>query len=393
MQKILTNFTNYSMLKVFETLGLLLVAMMGAAVTTLMPLMVGAYSDSGHFTTQQVGWLTSADVAGILIASATAFLWGRRVNWRVVTSLGLLIFIACNIASTHITDFSHLMMIRFVAGVACGASYAISLAAFGDFKKPDQAFGAVVTTQVVFGTIGFWILPNLISVDGLDSIFEFFNLFLIPALILILITCPKNSKTSTVGAFQIDGNLKAAVYVFLGVVAYYFAQGTVWAYLERIGVDAQLTNTQIGLILGLGFAISAIGSIISGMYVDRYGRNSGLYLTALIQIPCLAVLYFMTPETAFWIYAVSTIVYQIMWSFVVPIMMALFSDIDSAGKLIVLCVSAFKVGLVIGPPVAALTINYFPVREVLWLGAISIIVSILLTVRSSNILKSTTDHV
>ena len=40
---------------------LMLIAMMGAAVTNLMPLIVGAFSDSGQFTTQQVGYLAAGN--------------------------------------------------------------------------------------------------------------------------------------------------------------------------------------------------------------------------------------------------------------------------------------------------------------------------------------------
>lgn len=70
---------------------------------------------------------------------------------------------------------------RLLAGMGCGAAYAISLAALGDYKKSDMAFSAMVTIQVVFGTVGFWVLPSLIGNYGLAGIFQFFNACLIPA--------------------------------------------------------------------------------------------------------------------------------------------------------------------------------------------------------------------
>jgi MFS family permease len=380
----------FSVEQILQTVGLLLIAMMGAAVTTLMPLLVGAYSDSGLFTDQQVGWLTSADVAGILLASASAFFWSRKVNWRWVTIIGIVGFIVANWLSTSIEQFHLLFMVRFAAGVACGATYAISLAALGDYQRTDRAFGAVVTIQVIFGTVGFWLLPTVLVDFGLAGMFQFFNLCLIPTLLCCLITFPSNKKTAEVGKFTIDGSLAAALYIFIGVVIYYFAQGTVWAYLERIGVTAHLSGADIGVILGLGFAISALGSMLSGYYVEKLGRNSGLYLTAIIQIPCLAALYFMGPDNAYWIYAVTTIVYQVMWSFIVPIMMAIFNEIDKSGKLIVLCVSAFKVGLVVGPPVAGWVVTHFHVNEVLWIGGIAIVMSVAISVKSNQILTNTT---
>lgn len=368
--------------------ALLLLAMMGAAVTTLMPLLVGAYTDSGHFSATQVGWLTSADVFGILLTSASAFFWSRRVNWRLVSLLATSLFIVCNYLSAQLTDFYSLMVLRLFAGIGCGAAYAISLAALGDYSKSDKAFSALVTIQVIFGTVGFWLLPNIIGQQGIAGIFEFFNLCLLPALILIAIGFPTNQKPQHNTSLRIDGNVNIALMIFLSVVLYYFAQGTVWAYLERIGAAAAISGGDIGDILAIGFAISAIGSLLSGNYVEKWGRRSGLYLTAILQLPCLVALYWMTPEYAFWIYAFTTVLYQLMWSFIVPILMAIFNDTDKSGKLIVLCVAAFKVGLVIGPPVAGLVVSTFAVKEVLWLGAISILLSVIVADKANQQLSS-----
>lgn len=358
--------------------AVLVVAMMGAAVTTLLPLMVGAYTDSGLFTDTQVGWLTSAEIAGILIASTSAYLWSRKVNWQLVTLIGVAVFITANWLSMSATEFKYLLSLRALAGVACGATYAISIAALGDFPKTDKAFSGLVTIQVVFGTLGFWLLPNIITNEGLGGIFYFFNICLLPALILTALRFPKNARVEPKVNFKIDGSLKAAILIFTGVVAYYFAQGTVWAYLERIGVNANLDGGDIGSILGLGFAISAIGSLLSGLFVERFGRQWGLYITAIVQLPCLLVLFLMDDQNAFWIYAIATIIYQVMWSFVIPIMMAIFNDIDKSGKLIVLCVAAFKVGLTIGPPVAAFVVTQSNVNDVIWLGIGGILLSTLL---------------
>ncbi|WP_109338422.1 MFS transporter [Saliniradius amylolyticus] len=374
--------TSHWLSNAINVVGLLLVAMMGAAVTNLMPLMVGAYSDSGHFTPTQVGWLTSADIAGILTASVSAFFWCRRVHWRLMTLFGLVVFIFCNWLSAAVTDFTILFLIRLAAGLACGVTYAISLAALGDRGNADKAFSAMVSVQVAFGTLGFWVLPGIIDDKGLDGVFWFFNLCLLPAFLLVLLNYSTNQRTSKVSTFSIDGSKRAAALVFAGVVAYYFAQGTVWAYLERMAVAVELTQAQAGQILGAGFAISVLGSMVSGAFAVRYGRRAALVATALLQLPCLVALYWMVPGHAWWVYASATVVYQIMWSFVVPVMMGIFNDVDRSGRLIVLCVSAFKVGLVIGPPVAGAVVTFAEVKDVLWLGGVAIVLSMVLLDRA-----------
>ena len=75
-------------------------------------------------------------------------------------------------------------------------------------------------------------------------------------------------------------------------------------------------------MLGLGFAISAVGSLLSGAFVAKFGRTAALWLTVAIQLPCLFALSLLSAGPAWLIYAAATIVYQIFWSFVVPVMMA-----------------------------------------------------------------------
>lgn len=357
--------------------AVLLVAMMGAAVTTLMPLIVGAFSDTGLYSDQQVGFLAAADVAGILVASASAFFWVRHCPWRGTTLVSLLLFILANGLTAYVTDTAVLLLVRFLAGVACGVGYAIALAALGDRPLPDKAFGVMVTLQVIFGTLGFALLPQVIADYGVSGIFLFFNLSLLLALLLAMVQFPANQKNDLPALLRVSGSNSAAWLVFAGVVAYYFAQGTVWAYLERIGQDAGLSMADISWILGVGFAVSAAGSALSGWYVKHRGRLSAIWLTWLVQIPCLAALYWMGGEHLWWIYALTTVIYQIFWSFVVPVMMGIFNDADRSGRLIVFCVTAFKVGLVLGPPVAGFILTWLGVRDVLWAGALAISLSCL----------------
>jgi len=367
--------------------AVLLVAMMGAAITTLMPLIIGAFSDAGILNAQQVSIVTASDVAGILLSSASAYFWVRRCNWHLCVVVGLTIFILANFVTAYIEGFYLLMLTRFIAGVACGVCYSISLAALGDRANPDKAFGDMVTAQVIFGTVGFTALPYFIEISSYAGIYLFFNIFLVLALLVVFKEFPTNNRVQQHFDINLSGIWQPTLLVFLGIVAYYFAQGAVWAYLERIGVDAGLTGRQIGLILAVGFGISAVGSALSGWFVKRLARELAIWITLAIQLPCLAVLYFMTPESACIIYAVATITYQIFWSFVIPVMMGIFSDIDNSGRLIVFCVSAFKIGLLLGTPFAGYLVSNGSLYDVIWVGAIAIFVSSILLVAAHRMIK------
>ncbi|WP_394172972.1 MFS transporter [Thalassotalea litorea] len=356
--------------------ALLWVAMMGAAVTTLMPLILGAFSDTGHFTIQQVGWLTSADVAGILISSASAFLWVRNVSWKPVVVITLVGFIVSNAISAQLSDYSYLLLCRFIAGLCCGVSYAIALAALGDKDNSDKAFGDAVTLQVIYGTLGFAILPWVIENWSLAGIFQFFNISLLITLGLVVWHFPKNKRTDTSSSPLTNIHFSPVALIFFAIVCYYFAQGMIWAHLERIGDAHGISRSDIGLILSVGFGISALGSWLSGIVVNKFGRTTSLYMTLALQLGCISALMLMNESFAWIIYAIATMIYQIFWSFVVPIMMAIFNDSDKSGRLIVFCISAFKLGLVAGPPVAGFILTYYTQNHVIALGAAAMVLSL-----------------
>ncbi|MFV8781500.1 MFS transporter [Microbulbifer sp. SA54] len=358
-------------------ISLLVVAMMGASILTLLPLWVGALSEQGHFTSQEIGWLAAADVMGIFISSASALLWVRRVPWRNVVLGGLLLFFLGNIASLGLTEFGSLMSARIIAGIGCGSAYAIALAGLGDHRSPPLAFGLMVTAQVVFGTIGFFAVPRIMEFAHINGFFHYLNGWLALALALCALAFPRSQKQADTALHRrgLRGLAHGrSLLVFATTVVYYCGVSAVWAYLERIGIHLGLSGSQVGDLLGIGFAISGLGSLATPWLSTRIGRTAAISLAMLVQVATMAWLIGGVGGTAadsagsYLLYAGATIVFQFFWSFSLPLLMDQFNRVDDSGRFIVLCASAFKVGEIIGPPLAAMLMGEGNVVAVLWLG-------------------------
>ena len=161
-----------------------------------------------------------------------------------------------------------------------------------------------------------------------------------------------------------------ACLVFMGTVILYVAISAVWGYMERLGVSVNIETIKVSEIIGLGYLISIAGSLIAPVVSAYLGRAWTMLLALAVMLLCFLGLGLMEPATALTLYFVTTIAFQFFWSFVLPPLMATFNDVDDSGRLIVLCSPAFKIGEIIGPPLAAYWIvgsNYIPV---LWLGAV-----------------------
>ncbi|GAB2504600.1 MFS transporter [Microbulbifer agarilyticus] len=350
--------------------SLLFVAMMGASILTLLPLWVGALTDRGHFSGQEIGWLASADVIGIFLSSTSAIFWVRKMPWRPVVLAGLGLFVAGNLASLSVNNFTSLLMIRIIAGIGCGSAYAIALAGLGDRKKPQMAFGLMVTAQVVFGTIGFFALPRLMGESEINPFFHYLNGWLLATLLLCFLSFPKSQKLLSHESGNVFATLLSgkALLVFATTVVYYCGVTAVWAYLERIGIHLGLSSADVGDLLGIGFAISGLGSLATPWLSKFVGRAFTLLIAFTIQILTMAVLTGEYSGGAYALYASTSIVFQFFWSFSLPLLMDQFNRVDDTGRFIVLCASAFKVGEIAGPPLAAKLIIVSDFTAVLWLG-------------------------
>ena len=349
--------------------SLLFVAMMGASILTLLPLWVGALTDQGMFTGQQIGWLASADVIGIFLSSASAIFWVRKLPWKPMALLGLALFAVANLASLGVEKFAPLMAIRILAGLGCGAAYAIALAGLGDQRNPQLAFGMMVTAQVAFGTIGFFAVPRIMGEADISGFFHYLNGWLVITIALCLIAFPRSQKVpdtdESVFATLLSGR---ALLVFATTVVYYCGVSAVWAYLERIGVNLGLGSAEVGDLLGIGFAISGLGSLATP-WLSRYtGRAATLAIAMTAQVITMAILIGEYTLDAYLLYATTSIVFQFFWSFSLPLLMDQFNRVDDTGRFIVLCASAFKVGEIAGPPIAAALITGGDYSAVLWLG-------------------------
>lgn len=351
-------------------LSLLFVAMMGSSILTLLPLWVGAFTDQGIFSAQQIGWLAAADVIGIFLSSASAIFWVRHVRWRRTVLSGLALFLIANLASIGNTDFGALMLVRVLAGVGCGSAYAIALAGLSDRPNPPLAFGLMVTAQVIFGTIGFFAVPRLMQQLGIDGFFHYLNGWLVISLLLCVLAFPASSRQ---GDSHNSSQLGALIHpkaltVFFTTVIYYCGVSAVWAYLERIGVDMGLENAAVGDLLGIGFAISGLGSLATPLLASYLGRIPTLLLAMLVQVATMAALIGGQTLDAYLLYATTSIVFQFFWSFSIPLLMDQFNRIDQSGRFIVLCASAFKIGEILGPPLAAALITAGGFAAVLGFG-------------------------
>lgn len=348
-------------------LPLLFAAVVGAGSSLLMPSVIGAYTNYSQLNPSQISMMTSLEMLGVLITSASSFLWLRLINFhKVVFMMLMLLFITNSInmlfVSVNFPTYS-LLFIRFLAGLETGIIYAIAVVAIAKQQNAVKLFSSLISCQIAYGTIGFSCIAGISQYLGLASIYIFFNFFILLTLIICFF-CDGFSGNDDLthkqnGTFKSNyKNSLILLKVVLAIALYYVVQGSVWAYIEPIGILLGLTPLQIGSILSLGFTLSIIGSLWSLKIYKLLGQRLTVWLIILLQVICLLVLnYIKASPWTLYLFAITTIVYQILWSLIVPLMMTLLSLIDNTKYYSAWSISAFKIGLIVGPLLAATIIN------------------------------------
>ena len=104
------------------------------AVFTATPFLLPAVADEYEVAVSTAGWLSTAQLAGFVVAS---WVGGRFLHpVRRVFVVGTLIGVVANLASAGAPTFAALAVLRFGSGVSLGfAAWIAWQAAFGDTEK------------------------------------------------------------------------------------------------------------------------------------------------------------------------------------------------------------------------------------------------------------------
>jgi predicted MFS family arabinose efflux permease len=338
-----------------SVLAVTVLGVCGSIVFLLLPMLIGAFSDELRLSPRQVGLLGSADMAGMFVAAIAATAWIRSLNWRVMAALACALLIACHFLSALLESFTPLMAVRAVAGFAGGSLMSIALTSLGDTRSPDRYFALFVAGQLTLGALGLWLLPGLLSEFALGGVFTALACLMLAAATLIPLI-PEQGRPigPAVPAESGQGlggrGLTAGVMALMACFVFNLGIMAVWAYLERMGKSAALDPSFIGATLALSLLAALIGALLAAAVADRYGRVIPLVVTLIVQIVALLLLSGELSRNAF---AAGVMLFSFAWNFPVAYQLAITVSVDASGRLVVLFLSAVKLGYAAAPAIAA----------------------------------------
>ncbi len=312
-----------------------------------LPLMVSGIIDELGFSKRQAGYIAAIEMAGVAMASGLGVFWVRRVKWLNTATLATVLFLLANWASTGIDDYWPMFVSRFLVGVASGALLALGMACQSDSKNAQRIFGYWVACQMTVSSVGYLLLPYVRASWGIDG-------FFIALVILGLTTFPAIAvfpKRGLSRAAPLEIKQQAALtntLALVGALMFFMAQGGLWAFLERLGLAADLTITEIGYALAISSYLGIVGGLAKNWLADAAGQMSPFFFVIAGEIGML-VLFSIHPSNVLFAVAVCTL--QFCWAMGMASLLGGFNVIDKTGGLVLLLVATAKVGYSLGPAV------------------------------------------
>ncbi len=351
----------------------------GMGMLTILPIMLGGIVDELALDRNMVGLIASVNIVGIGIGGfIAAYFIGKKPLVQIVR-IGLVGLILFEFVSIFALIPNHLLMSRFCSGIFGGLVYAGALGAFSGLKDPIKAFGVYVVVYCCWSGIGLTILPFILSAYGIKGGYFLLAIIGIISLLLsnVITHLAKNIKEKSFDSLNILLSRKAVIFTLL---AYFFMQlagGTIWAYTERIGKEAGLNQSQIGLALGLSTLLSLIG----GLLVFKLGNTFG------IKRPVIIGLFFMGLSGLMLYQAQYTFVFFLAngllgaaWAFLIPFYQQIQASLDVQGKVVSLGTIVNMGGRSVGPAIAAFFLGTAAFINVIWLAIFGLFFSFLFLV-------------
>ena len=353
----------------------MLIGVVGPEVFIVQPGFVQGLVEYLGFDEKAAGYIASAEMFGIAATTVVLVFFSHRVNWRTLLYGSLALMAAANAACASVTDTTVFIVLRVLVGIGAGTLVTLGFTIIGLTSNPDRNFGFLIMWVLIYGAIGLLVMPSAYATVGMDGVLWFFALFPLAAMLFVHNLPAGGEDVQVVEADAVTLALPMKTVALLAMLAYFTAQGVVWAYLFLIGLDGGLSEQQVANGLTLSQFGGIAGALLAALLGNRFGRGLPLVLSIATQAVCL---YFLLGQIPFLIFAVTVTVYNFAWNVTHPYLLAAMASFDARGRIVVYAVAMQMVGLAIGPGLAASVITAGDYVNVNATGAVLFIASILL---------------
>ena len=346
-----------------------------------MSMIVGMLVDQLGFTPSQAGYISSAELSGIFVASLLTAAIVNKSNRQTIMVVALVLCIIGNVSSYALHEFVPMIVARFLTGVSAGIVYATSVAVLAGSNETARNFTYLIFSIALANAAILYGFPILGAAVGIAGVYLFLASLAVLGFFFVRFV-PKYYQPTAPEKVAEQSITKYPTYlsvVCLGAVfAFYFMAGSYWTYMERIGVDLGNTSAFVGKYIAIATLFSLAGCGLAYWLSRRWGLSIPLLLSLFCVSVCL--FFFGLNITTVFFIAATAIVF-LFWNAIDIYQLGTLANLDHTGRFCALTSASQGLGMATGPAVAAYLLDHgFDYSVVPFLGSAATLVAFLLYV-------------
>ncbi len=356
--------------------GILAGLAVGFAAQGSLPILIGAVIEGLDVAEAGAGLLASAEIGTIALASLLLAPRIHRVPRRRLALFGSLVAVMGHLLAVFSTSFDALIFARVIAGLGEGVVLAVANATLAGSANPERLTALLALIGGAGGGALLAVLSRVVEAFGYRGGFGVLLAIGVICLPLMLFL-PSSRDTARVAhegraAHPILGIATLAAFLALAL-----GGSAMWAFVERIGLNAGLSRETTGMVLAATMVLGLSGAIVAGWLGTRFGRalplGVGLIALALATGGLGSV-------KGFAAYVALMQLWTFSFLFVTPYLMGTAAELDKEGRWAAATIGFWSVGNALGPASAGSLIAVASYAALGWLAAGSALVALALVV-------------
>ena len=345
-------------------------AALGAMPFAVQPFFLSVMSEALMLAPDQVGLLASADILGVVLASFSGFWWTRRFSHQALIKLASMSMVLGYLGLLFADTFEAVLSLRFLAGVlGHGIAFSLGTALLCRAPHPDRAIAISVVTQISFSSLLLVALPKVLLSTDIEMVY-----WSLVAIVLVLL--PPLRLTNNSVRFASEAGRKATIkplmmWLLVALVCYQLGLSAIWAFIESIGRERQISLEQMGLMLAVILPVSMLGSIFASLLDVRLGRATPVIIATVAGAIGLLI---VANTTSITMLAAGFLLHQIAWNFGIAFVYGAIAQVSDQSGTEILAPGSQSLGTALGPILAGVLASSVNLEAVIWVSIVGMIV-------------------
>lgn len=335
----------------------LLAAILPITVTgtpiTVQPGMVQGMVDYMGMDDVAAGFVASAEMGGLMLATVLFAVVGNHINWRRTYGLGLAVVVVANVLSVLVGVGTAFTALRVVAGAGAGIVAAIGFATLGEIENAPRNYGWAVATIIGYSGLALWALPWLFALGGYHAFLLTYALLTALCLPLVLRLPHRAGVGGDTEELSLQGLTllsPAAILAISAMFLFFTGYAAAWTYMALIGRDLGLSELDVAHALSISQFAGVAGALA---IVVQSGRVHDLMQTSVILVGGALVIFAFTIEQGYGVFLGLNCLFQFCWNAGQPLLLGVVASRDRTGQMLRFTIPMQYIGLAAGPAFAA----------------------------------------